>query len=300
MHRSFAGWLSEKIWRAGLFSVIFGVMSPQGLSPIAVMAGALPVLMTMRHDARVGLQVALAGAVAIAAALIAVGQSLGLAALSAASVMAAPWALSVILKRTGSLNLCFQVAVLVAGLVLCVLYVAFEDPVGYWQELLRSAAHAMSEAGLVVDEAAVYQSLLMTSWGTYVSLWLLTLLSSLFLGRWWQSLIEAPGEFGVEFRQLRMGKLLGGLALLAMIVMLLPAHWRAEVPFLSALAWPAILGLVLQGLSAIHQLKALGRVGRGWLVTVYVSLFVVTPVAVIALAGWGLADNWQRTRANVS
>jgi len=302
MHRSFAGWLSDKFWRAGLFSAIFGAMSPQGLSPFAVAAGALPVLITLRHDVRAGLQVTLAGSVGIVGVMAAVGQSLDFALLCAASVLWAPWLLAVILKRTASLNLGFQIAVLVSGLLLCGLYLALEDPVRYWQDLLREAAHAMTEAGLVLDEAAVYQSLSITNWGTYVSLWLLTVLGSLFLGRWWESLLKAPGEFGAEFRQLRLGKLLGGLALVTMAAMLLPVTWRADWPLLSALAWPAVMALAFQGLAAVHNLKAAGRISRGWLVAVYVLLFVPISmfVTVIALAGWGLADNWQRTRANAN
>jgi hypothetical protein len=299
MHRSFAAWVSDRFWRTGLFSAIFGALSPQGLSPIAVAAGALPVLTTMRQDARAGLKVALTGSVVIVATLIGMGQSPGFAALGAASVMLAPWALAVVLKRTGSLNLCFQIAVLVSALVLCGLYALLADPVGYWQELMREAARAVTETGLV-DEAAFLKSLSVTNWGTYVSLWLLTVLGALFLGRWWQSLLEAPGEFGVEYQQLWLGKLLGALALVVVIAMLLPAAWRAKLPLLSALAWPAMLALALQGLAAVHKLKAVGRIGRGWLIAVYVLLFVPLSmsVTVIALAGWGLADNWQRTRAN--
>jgi hypothetical protein len=127
---------------------------------------------------------------------------------------------------------------------------------------------------------------------------LLTVLGSLFLGRWWQSLLEAPGEFGAEFRQLRLGKLLGVVAMVVVLAMLLPEKWRLTTPLLSALAWPAVLGLAFQGLAAVHSLKSAGRIGRGVLVTVYVLLFVPLSmfVTVIALAGWGLADNWQRTR----
>jgi hypothetical protein len=302
MHRSFAGWLSEKFWRAGLFSAIFGALSPQGLSPIAAAAGALPVLATMRGSVRDGLRVALTGSVGVVVMLIWVGQSLGFALLNAASVLMAPWALAVVLKRTGSLNLCFQLAVLLSVAVLCVVYAVLADPVQHWQELLREAAHAMSETGLLLDEAAFYKSLSVTNWGTYVSLWLLTVLGALFLGRWWQSLLEAPGEFGAEFRQLRLGKLLGGLALVVIIAMLLPAEWRQKAPLLSALAWPAVLALAFQGLAAVHMLKASGRIGRGWLVAVYVLLLVPISmsVTVVALAGWGMADNWRRTRTNAA
>jgi hypothetical protein len=298
MHRSFAGWLSGETWRAALFTAIFGVMSPQGLSPVAMAAGAIPVLITLRKDVRSGMWVTIVGSTAVTALLLSVEQSLSFALLCVSSVLLAPYALAVVLKRTGSLTLCFQLAVLVAGLVLCVLHLSLPNPVQSWQALLREAAHAMTEAGLVLDEAALYKSLSVTNWGTYVSLWLLTVLGAVFLGRWWQSLLEAPGEFGAEYRQLRLGVVLGAVAFVAMVAKVLPESWGLTTPLLSALAWPAILALALQGLAAVHQLKAVGRIGRGWLVTVYVLLFVPISMfmTVIALAGWGLADNWQRTR----
>jgi hypothetical protein len=40
-----------------------------------------------------------------------------------------PVALAVLLKRTGSLNLCFQVAVLAAGVLLVIVHVALADPI---------------------------------------------------------------------------------------------------------------------------------------------------------------------------
>ena len=36
-----------------------------------------------------------------------------------------------------------------------------------------------------------------------------TVFGSLLLGRWWQSLLDTPGTFGVEYRQLRLGRALG-------------------------------------------------------------------------------------------
>ncbi|MBC7982706.1 MAG: hypothetical protein H7Y02_02520 [Candidatus Obscuribacterales bacterium] len=299
MHRSFAAWLSEKSWRAGLFSAIFGLLSPQGLSPVAAAAGAVSVLITLRDGAKSGANVALAGSVAVVAMLIAAGQSWGFAIACAGGVFFAPWALAVLLRRTGALNLCFQLAVLSAGLVLCAIYVVLDDPVGTWMALVHDAAQAVAKSGWVADEEAFFASLATFNWGTYVALWLLTGLGALFLGRWWQSLTSAPGAFGAEFRQLRLGVFLGVACVAVAFSTLVCSYFEVKVPMLSALNWLALMALALQGLAAIHTLKAAGRIGRGWLIAVYVLLVIFNFVTVIALAGWGMADNWQRTRAQV-
>jgi hypothetical protein len=304
MHRSFAAWVSDGVWRTGLVCGAFCVVSLLGMWPLAVAAGALTVLLLMRRSYIDGLRAALVGSAIIAAALLAVQQPISVAVMSLVTILLPALGLGALLRKTQSLNLCFQMAVLLSGLMVCAVYVFAADPVGSWQSLIEAgldqSAKRMTEAGIAVDEDAVSTLAAATNWGTFVSLWLLTALGALFLGRWWQSLLEAPGEFGAEFRQLRLGTVLGVVALLVVLIEMLPAQWSLSVPLTEALVWPAVMALALQGLAAVHRLKAAGRIRRGWLIAVYVLLFVPLSmsVTVIALAGWGLADNLQRTRAN--
>jgi hypothetical protein len=106
-------------------------------------------------------------------------------------------------------------------------------------------------------------------------------------------LLQAPGEFGAEFRQLRLGQVLG----IATTVLFVLALWL-ESAWVDSLAWVALAGLAFQGLAAAHRGKARGRLNRGWLAAIYVLLLMPlsTSVTVLALAIWGFADNWLRPR----
>lgn len=299
MHAKFAAWLIAEPWRAGLFSAIFGLLSPQGISPIAVLAGAIPVLLVLHRDSIAGVQAAVAGSVAVVTMLLSTGQSILIALACMVGIFWLPLGLATVLRRTASLNLSFQLAVLLAGLALVFAYIVANDAVGQWQRLLLDAATAMKQTGLIPDEQAVVESLAATNWGTYATLWLLTQLSALFVGRWWQSLLEAPGEFGREYQQLRLGQLLGVSALLIVVAKFVMNKLGYSAPLIDALTWIAVTGMAFQGLSAAHKLKARGLIGRGWLTAIYVLLVMPLSmgIMIIVLAGWGLADNWRGMRA---
>jgi hypothetical protein len=130
-------------------------------------------------------------------------------------------------------------------------------------------------------------------WGALAALTLATVFGGLLLGRWWQSLLDTPGSFGIEYRQLRFGRALG----IATTVLFIAAL-ATESALIASLAWVAFAALAFQGLAAAHRSKAVGRLNRGWLVAIYVLLIVlpVTSIVVFMLAIWGFADNWLRPR----
>lgn len=270
----------------------FGVFSPQGLTPFAVAAGAVPILIALQIDARQACGIALAGMAAVVTSLILAGQPWPLAAVFGVAIFVVPLVLGLLLKRSQSMPLVFQLTVLGGFAVLSGVYAMVDRPEALWEQLLGEAAQALQQAGVEIDQNLM-SALARTMWGTYLALWLLSTLCAVFLARWWQSLLAAPGKFGAEFRELRLGKALG----LSSIFVILIAALR-NVDFVDALAWLAVTALAFQGLAAAHRHKAAGRLKRSWLVAIYV--FLIMPffsfVAVSVLAGWGLADNWRRLR----
>jgi hypothetical protein len=293
MHRALAAWLSERPWRAVLSSASLGVLSYQGLSPFAVVAGAVPVFITLRRDVVLGAVCAAAGALAAALALLRIGQPPSATLAYVGALFLAPFGLAVLVRETQSLNLAFQCAVLGIGVLLGVVYAALQNPAGFWEPLLREAVRPLTQKGLVTDVDAVITSMTHSMWGMCAALFLLTLLGALFLGRWWQSLLEEPGGFGREFRALRLGQILGVISMLVVLVAILK-----DIEVVDALGWVAVTALAFQGLAAAHRLKQSGRLSRGTLVAMYILLIVPLSafIMVSVLAGWGLADNWRRLR----
>jgi len=296
MHRAIAAWLTERPWRAAVASAFCGALSPQMMLPFMVVAGAIPVLMTMRFDARVALAIAGTGAAAATWVVFSASEPVWWVLAGIVLLFFSPVLLALLLKRTGSLNLSFQVAVLGAAAGLIIVHVVLSDPVAIWTELLNRVLDSMAAAGLRLegDQGAIVRVWARTMWGALAALTLAMILGSLLLGRWWQSLLESPGAFGSEYRRLRLGLTLGVTITILFVVAL-----TTDSPLVASLAWVAFVALAFQGLAAAHRSKAGGRLNRGWLAAIYVLLIVPLSmsITVFVLAIWGFADNWLRPRS---
>ena len=295
MHRAIAAWLTEHPWRPIIASALCGALA-QLMLPLTLVACAIPVLTVLRFDARMGVLVAAVGAASAAwtvhalASTVLPGTFAGIAL-----IFFGPLALALLLKRIGSLNLCFQAAVLAAGVLLAVVHAVLTDPVAVWTPLLNQLLDSMQSAGLKIegDRQALVALWARSMWGALGALALATVFGALLLGRWWDTLLRAPGAFGAEYRNLRLGIALGVTATVVFVLAVV-----TDLPLISALAWVAFVALTFQGLAAAHRSRAGGRLNRGWLAAIY--LLLVVPLSMMltmfVLAVWGFADNWLRPR----
>jgi hypothetical protein len=292
MHRAIAAWLTERPWRAAMVCALLGALAPQVMSPFAVAAGAIPVLIALRLDTLTALGVAASATVAGAWVLMSIGQSPAIIIAGATVLFMAPVGLAFIVRQTNSLNLAFQLAVLATAVALIGVHVALSDPTAVWLPILKAGQRSMQELGLHYTDEMILP-LAKTMWGLLAVLTLVTVVSSLFLGRWWSSLLGTRGSFGAEFRELRLGVVLG----VAISIVLPFAYWF-ESSLAGSLAWVAFGALSFQGLAAAHRGRARGNINRGWLAAIYVLLIVPlsTFITVIGLAVWGFVDNWRRPR----
>jgi hypothetical protein len=299
MHRAIAAWLTERPWRAAAAIALLGMLT-QLIQPITVLVCAIPVLSALHFDARTGLRVAAIGTAAASWLIywmtpaVMTGTFVG-----NVLVFFGPLALALLLRGTGSLNLCFQVAVLGIAVLLVVVHVALPDPVAFWKPLLMLVLDSMQQAGITLegDREAIIAGWAPAMWGALGALTLATLFGSLLLGRWWQMLLRAPGAFGVEYQNLRLGIALGVTVTVVFVLAL-----TLDSPLISALAWVAFVALAFQGLAAAHRSRASGYLNRGWLAAIYVLLVVPLSMTLtmFVLAIWGFADNWLRPRRPAS
>jgi hypothetical protein len=273
-----------------------GALAPQIMSPFAVAAGAIPVLIALRVDVATALGIAAAGAIAGGWTLLTLGQSTWLAVASAVILFLAPVGLGVIVRRTESLNLAFQTAVLAMAAALIAIHLALPNPAAIWIPILKEGQHALVQMGVSYPDSMI-DALSRTMWGALAILTLVTVVSALFLGMWWSSLSTRPGSFGAEFRELRLGIALGWAISLVLVL----AYWL-DSSLAGSLAWVAFGALSYQGLAAAHRSKARGAINRGWLAAIYLLLIVPLSmfVTVILLAVWGFIDNWRRPRAHAA
>jgi len=294
MNRSFASWIAANPGAAVFLTGLLGLLPLFGLGFAFFLPGAVPALVVLARTPRDGALVALGASLLLALAVWAAGRPPPVGLIYSLWVLGPPLALAVLLARTASLGLCLQVAVLAGMVMVALLHVTLGDPEQFWAPIVRELADEMQRRGLPMDVAqdGLVETLARTLWGWVTVLTVLLAMCALFLARWWQVRPQQPGQFGAEFQQLRLGKVLGVAAALAIGSSLL-----TDRPLVDDLGRLYMGALMVVGLAAAHRFKAEGRLNAGWLWAIYALLVVAAPVMVAALAGWGFVDNWLRSQS---
>ncbi|CAD5106559.1 YybS family protein [Zestomonas carbonaria] len=110
-------------------------------------------------------------------------------------------------------------------------------------------------------------------------------LLSLMLGRYWQAALYNPGGFGREFRALRLPL---ALALLLLAGMLLGPNLGVQAAMLTPLC---SVPLAFAGLALIHGLVEQGKLGKFWLVGLYVTLLLFMQLIYPLLVVFAIVDS---------
>jgi hypothetical protein len=292
MNRSIANWLATNPGGAVFATGLLGLLPFFGIGFAFFVPGAVPALLSLARGPRVGAFVALGASVLLALAIWSFGRSVPLGLGYAAWVLGPPLALAWVLRRSGSLALCLQLSVLGGIAMLLALHAAFGDPTLFWSPVVRKLAQDMERLGLLssVDVATFVETLARSLWGWITVLTLLLGMCAVFLARWWQSLAAQPGVFGAEFRGLRLGRVLGIVAAVAIGASLL-----SQRPLVDDLARFLAAAFAMVGLATVHRLRLERGAGMAWLWAVYLLLLFLSPIAMPVLASIGFVDNWLRS-----
>jgi hypothetical protein len=291
MNRSIANWLATNPGGAMVATGVLGMLPFFGVSFFFFLPGAVPALFALARGPRAGAAIAAGAAVLLALAIWSIGRPVPVGLVYACWVLGPPLALAWVLKRSGSLALCLQIAVLAGLLMLVVLHVTLGDPTQFWLPVVRQLAREMQSHGLTLGDALI-ESLARSLWGWVTVLTLLLGMGAVFLARWWQRLALEAGSFGAEFRQIRLGRVLGSLAAVAVVV-----SFVSHQPLADDVARFLVCALALVGIATAHRIRHERGANTAWLWGVYLLLMFASPLAVPALAGVGFVDNWLRSAA---
>ncbi len=212
-----------------------------------------------------------------------------------------PWIpvliLAMLLRSRGSLALTITVALLFGLLVIVVYYAQFDDPIVEWRKLLEPFFQSLGQDQNLEPEQQKRLLDVLSRWmtGMMAAGFFLQLMVSLLLARWWQSLLYNPGGFRSEFHQLRLPRTLAMLAVGVIGLLLLDTGIGS--PVLEYMAMLLIAAYLLQGLALAHGLRAQIDANQGWLIVMYILLFIAMPHMVITLATAGIADAWLDLRS---
>ncbi len=108
---------------------------------------------------------------------------------------------------------------------------------------------------------------------------------ALMLGRYWQAVLYNPGGFGREFQAVRLPLV---PTLVLVVLMLVGPNFGPELAMLTPLC---SVPLMFAGLALMHGLVAQGRLGKFWLVGMYVTLLLFMQLTYPLLVVLAIVDS---------
>ncbi len=286
--RAFVRWVLERRYRLVLLAIVF--------APIPILFFVTTALLTLETIRRGGLQgtySALAGTAGIlAVAFISGADSRALVTVGLIALFAGV-ALGVLVRRANSLALAFQGSLLVCVVAVIGANAIWPDPGVLIGVELAQFLETFRASGATEEQLAIMRGWDTVFFGVAGAAVFLELVAALLLGYWWNSLGGPDGRFGLQFRMLRLGRVLGVPATLLMAASLV-----LDVPLVQNLFPLALLGFWFQGLAVSH---AWARAKR-WHPTVLGAAYVLlisplTGLVILVMGSVGLIDNWIDLRA---
>lgn len=269
------------------------------IPPLGLLSGAAVALVALRAGASAVFQT-LVFALPVASLLGFLLTGDGLAVLTYLLLQWCPLVLlGLWLGMTRSLASAILLALVPALLVIVIDLLLHGGDIEHWRSLLEPARKTLAEANLM-DEAGRERLLqFLASWmtGILAAGYFLQNVFSLLIARWWQSQLYNPGGFRQEFHQLRLNRVLAPLGFgSAGLSLLLGENSPSLVDYLALLTLSAG---VLQGLALVHGALAIRGMSIGWLVGLYLLLFIALAQTATLLAFIGLADTWYDLRSRL-
>ena len=279
------------------FFIVLSTLLSLILPPVGLFSGAAIALITLRISWQQGLIYTFLGSavLAIVSYLFKQEASLGITAGLVGWLPIVFFA--TILVQTNSWQRTLQaiLATTIAGVLLFHLYQP--DPTVFWQTTLEQLKPVLQEAYKLGSSETDELIQAMSGWmtGVFTAAIAVTVALALLLARHWQAMLYNPGGFGKEFRQLRVGKLPAFIMVACIVLAILTGSILAiEVLIIS-------VGIfMLQGLALAHGIVHQLEMKAGWLVALYILLFILLTQMFILLAAFGIIDNFVDFRRKLT
>jgi hypothetical protein len=269
---------------------LLGIFIP----PIAILSGAVVALVALRLGIAQALLVAGSAGLVLGVLVFAMMGGSPLIGIMAGLAQWLPVAaMGEVLRQSVSWRTTLSMAGLVAGSLVLLARLLVPDLEGAWVAAGREMLTPFVESGGVAMEEVEGALITIAPYltGLLAGIFLLSMVLSLVIARYWQALLYNPGAFGPEFRDLQLGRNL------AVVVVVLALFGQlADVPL--ALEMAFILGVLffIQGLAVMHALTQAQGMSHFWLVGMYVLLVLALPQMFLLIAALGAIDGVARLR----
>ncbi|MFC1750713.1 DUF2232 domain-containing protein [Pseudomonadota bacterium] len=300
--RALAGYVMKGPIPAILIVTAFALISLfPVLGMLSIFSGAAVALVTLRQGAKQGLLIIAGAAVLTGLFLQLTVGAMVLGGVFALVVWLPLWALALVLRRTISWSITLDTAVAISAVAVLLVYLVAGDPVQMWQQLLTSVFDKLSAQQGGPDFGEFREQLpAIAKWmtGMLAGAMALSLLAGMMVARWWQSLLYNPGGFREEFYSLRMSRIAANIVLIVIVLSVLGLGSVSALA--SDLVIIAVVVYSMVGLALVHASVASTDKHVGWLVALYVLMFLMPPHVMLILAGVALADSRLDFRARLA
>ncbi|MDA3807769.1 MAG: hypothetical protein PF440_07635 [Thiomicrorhabdus sp.] len=258
------------------------------IAPLGIFVGAIIALVTLKVSVAEGFKTLVWGAASQVLLTVMISGAYWPAIVSVLEYMLPVWLMSVVLRQTDSLASALQTAMIMTGLAVLGFHLMIPNPAEWWLALFNQHAVPVLEAAEVVYQPDVISGMVKMVTMLLAVFAVILWFSILTMGRWWQSELYNPGQFKVDFYQLKLPKSTAYVAILLAIFGLVSGQSAGLVYDLSGIV---IVGLMFQGVAIAHQTVSIKQLHKAWLVGLYFLLFLF-PQTMLILATIGLVDTW--------
>jgi len=268
-------------------TVFLGVLSLQ-LLPAALLSCAIIALYVLRKGYQKTIPVLVLTLVLVYLSTLIIETRAGLS-IPLVIIITVPVAIcALVLRATASQGIAVSIAIGFAALFALLVEWVTGDAIQWWSEWLKTAILGLNNTGyedfLESGNIKIMNGLVATLIGLCIVL-------SLFIGRWLQSLLFNPGEFGKEFNQMVVPR---RILVIISIILLLSAVLSDNL--LNDLLMVFSVLYFLQGLAILHHHIAKNDLSSSWLFPIYLVIFFLPHYAIMGLAGAGVMDTFLNFR----
>ena len=251
--------------------------------------GVAPALVTLRKGAMAGLQVIIGSLILTAVFTMLAGFNPQIVIAVAIGIWLPVWFCANVLRVTASQGQLIVAAGMCSLLYILMTHLILGNVAEWWDSWLKLWLDQVSQE----DRKVQFQEILataaplmnaMSAAGLFISL-----ATTLLVARWWQAALFNPGGFREEFHALHLprGLIFAVIAGLVLVFLDLAGPGTLALDILLLL----IFLYLFQGLAVIHRTVVSRKMAPGWLIGMYMLLFVV-PQSILFLACLGMVDSW--------
>ena len=265
------------------------------LPPVGYLAMALITLTTLQAGPSVGLKVMMFAFIALAVVSMIGLNEPQLMLIALLGSWLPVYGLTLVLGYQRSIASTLLVGAIVSLMLLAVFHLIIGDTVQWWREVTEP--YLMTQFGQIglndKDAETILTALLPRMTGLVITMLLLNSVIAVLIGRAWQAALYSPGQFAIEFQQMRIGKTPALVTAIVLVASVIPSMEKTVIQEILPIA---LTLFALQGLAIIHALVRQKQQTKVWLIVTYILLLFMLPEMVVMLAVLGILEQWFNFR----